>query len=114
MNKVTVFHYRRDLDETRTCSLGCSHDVTFHERKTLTLAPEEFWDETVKGLHYTRDGVGTIQVAYDAQGRRYTKTPHWDGPHASGWKRTDGKVFFLRPVLKKDAAFTLDNRPITL
>lgn len=110
MKTVTVYHYRRDLDATRVCDMGCKHSVTFHEVKRLTPAPAEDYQKMVKGLHYTHDGVGTVRVAYDAQGRRYEQMPTWDGPGA--WLRQDGKAFFDRPVIRRDVAYTLDNRII--
>ena len=103
-----VYHYRRDLDESRICNLGCKHSVTFHERKVIRLAGEG--TTFIKALHYTHDGYGKFQIAVDAQGRTYERKESWSG--WQGWVRADGKVFFDRPVLVKDAAFTLNGKRI--
>jgi hypothetical protein len=106
---VTVYHYRRDLDnKAMVCDLGCKHWVTYHEAKRVTIIEKRH--ELVKGLGYDRDAYGDVLVGVDAQNRFYTYTPTWDGPGA--WKRADGKTFWRRPVIRMDAAFTLDNRRI--
>lgn len=108
MVKFTVYNYRREMDETRICNLGCKHSVTFHERKILRLAGEgTTW---IKALNYSSDGYGKFQIAVDAQNRTYQREQTWDG--WSGWTRDDGKVFFNHPVLVMDVAFTVHGEQI--
>jgi hypothetical protein len=106
---VTVYHYRRDLDnKAMMCSLGCKHRVTYHEAKRITVVEKR--RELIPYLAYTHDAYGDVFDAVDTQGRIYTFTPTWDGPGV--WMRTDKKAFWKRPVVRMDAAFTLDNKRI--
>lgn len=90
----TVYNRIETRDER--CDLGIRHKVTYFGVKRITLAPDEFYDEWFDYLYYTHGGTGTIQVAYDIQGRRYERKPHWDG--YTNWKRMeDGEIFFDRP-----------------
>lgn len=108
MSQRIVYHYRRDLGAKRVCDLGCRHRITFHERKRITIVSEH--QELIPFLNYDRPALGTVYEATDAQGRTYIGKPSFDSPVS--WVRSDGKAFFSRPVIRMDAAFTLDNRLI--
>lgn len=107
---IKVYHYRPDLsNKAAVCNLGCKHWVTYHEVKRVTITAAR--KELVPYLAYTQDAVGDVFDAVDAQGRLYTFTPTWDGPGT--WRRAvDSKNFHGRPILRMDAAFTLDGKPI--
>jgi hypothetical protein len=109
MQVIRVFRYLHSRNETRVCDLGCKHRVTIHEVKHLTRAPDEDWSETIPYLNYDKPGVGTIRVAYDSDGKRYTQTPSWDGP--GPWHGEDDH-YWTRPVVTFDAAFDLDDTRI--
>lgn len=105
----TVYHYRRDLtNPAMRCNLGCKHRVTYHESKRVTIINKRW--ELVPHLGYDHDAYGDVFAAMDAQGRVYTYTPTYDGP--GRWKREDGKVFYNRPIIRMEVAFTLDGKPI--
>ncbi len=90
--------YRKVAKGKVKCSLGRAHDVHYYEVKRLTFAADEFFKEFIKALRYIQDDWGICQVAYDYQGRRYVRKPHWDG--WNGWVREDhaDEVFFQRPL----------------
>lgn len=108
MTTFKVYHYRRDLDTKITCSLGLSHQVTYHEVKKITQTDTR--TEFIPWLYYDHGGMGEILIAVDYQGRIYESKPTYDG--YISWVRDDGKVFFNRPALIMDAALSLDGSRI--
>jgi hypothetical protein len=97
-------------------TLVASTGVTIHEVKHLTLAPEEDYREEVPYLNYDKPGIGTIRVAYDKDGQRYTQTPEWGGP--GPWLGDNDSehehIYWRRPIVTLDAAFDLDGTRIVV
>jgi hypothetical protein len=107
--------YRKVDEREETCSHGTIHRVPIYSVKRLTIVRIE--SEMIKALHYTHDGYGDVLYATDAQGREYRKEPHWDGPRATLWVRTEpvygrGVTFTQYPTNKFSRG--LDNRPLSL
>lgn len=93
-DRIKVYHRVRYQSETcPTCQARSSVAVCEVKFITVTHSAIEF----VKALNCDTDGYGTVLYAVDAQGRKYRKAPHWDGPRATLWMRQDGKPFDQYP-----------------
>jgi hypothetical protein len=101
---LKVYGRVRDRDHEETCSHGYKHRVTVYIVKRIRVVNVR--SEWVQALNYVSDGFGDVLYAVDTQGRTYRKEPHWDGPRASLWVRTDKQAFDQYPMhrLSRDLA----------
>jgi|SRR4051812_14472125 hypothetical protein len=100
-DQVVVYNQVREVEEV--CDHGEKHRVPVYSVKRLTIT--DIRQEMVTALAYTHDAMGDVLYAVDAQGRKYRKEPHWDGPRASVWLRIMCRTYFSqypRKVFSRD------------
>lgn len=80
-------------EDERTCEFGGKHFV--HKYRTIELFVVKTEKVFIKALHYTHDGMGDKETAYDQFGDEWTRKQYWDG--WLSWVSKDKRVAVPNP-----------------